>query len=173
MTGQKSIIHLGKEQTFENYFVCEENQIAYAAAKSIAKSPGNQFNPYILYGSTGLGKTHLLKAISNEIKITRPELKVTYTTTNEIIDKYISSIRNNNPDELYKNYIDTDILLIDEFESIYNIPETQRELIKIINWLLAEKKQVVISACKILKECNSVIQTIQNKWGWSFFSELW
>lgn len=70
------MIHIGREQTFENYFVCPENQIANAAAKSVAKNPGKQFNPFIIYGCTDTGKTHLLHAIYYELKITRPELKL-------------------------------------------------------------------------------------------------
>lgn len=155
-------------QTFENFFVCRENKLAHAIAEEIASPPGKNSNPFFLYGKSGLGKSHLLKAIKNHLYDTMPGMNVTYVTVDILVDEFIASIQLNKQREFRTKYRNTDILLIDDLDNLNNKPETQRELLYIISHLQDLKKQVGFSSCdsplnmtinshRLIRESNSLI----------------
>lgn len=133
--------------SFENFFIDPGNKAAYEVAKDISIFPGKRYNPFFIYGRSGLGKTHLLKTIEMSINNSKPELKVFYITTHNFIGEFIKSIRENSNDEFNNKFRMQDILLIDELDDIKDKPETQHMLLHIINNFLYHKKQIVLSSC--------------------------
>lgn len=149
MTLKNGFVQSATDQTFKNYFVCPENQIAHAAARHVARYPGTNFNPFCIYGCSGTGKTHILNAIIDDIKNYHPELNSAYIPINNFTD------------EQYAIYYDSDILLIDEYGSMCKTPATQRRIVSFIETLLLENKQVVLVAAKM-----------PVNWKWSFITDL-
>ena len=136
-------------QTFDNYFICQENKMAALLAGSVSlQSDVDECNPLFIYGGTGLGKTHLLKAIKNKHEEESPGCKVIYVTIDDFVCEFIQSIQSNQQFEFKKKYLQLDILLIDELDDIVEKFETQKELLHIINSLLSRDIQIVISSCK-------------------------
>ncbi len=155
-------------QSFENFFICPENKLAYAIAKEIASPPRRNSNPFFLYGKSGLGKSHLLKAIKNHLYNTMPDMDIKYVPVNILVEEFISSIQMNKQNEFKVKYRNTDILLIDDLDYLKDKPETQQELLHIISHLQHLSKQVVVSSCDsplnmtlgnhgLLREGNSLI----------------
>ena len=162
MTGKKNIkedMSMKKENSnsksidsrysFESFVVSDNNKNAYYAALEVANNPGNEMNPLYIYGDTGIGKTHLLKAIEGRIKKTRPDLKVIYVTGEEFTNDVIESIRSGNQStisEMRDRYRTADVLIVDDITFIAGKDATQEELFSTFDTLHLKGKQIVISA---------------------------
>lgn len=134
--------------TFDSFVVGSSNELIYAAAKSVAENPGDSYNPLFIYGSTGLGKTHILMAIANEIKSKNPRAKVLYTTCEQFTTQFIDSIRkgNANGSDFRNTFRNVDVLLIDDIQFLSGKKETQSEFFHTFNELIMQNKQIVISS---------------------------
>jgi len=134
--------------TFDSFVVGGSNELIYAAAKAVAENPGESFNPLFIYGGTGLGKTHILMAIVNHLKLKNPSKNVLYTTceqfTNQLIDA-ISRGKNNGP-EFRNTFRNVDILLIDDIQFLSGKQQTQSEFFHTFNELIMQNKQIVIAS---------------------------
>jgi len=133
--------------SFDNFIIDRGNESAYEIAKDISIYPGTRFNPFFIYGKSGLGKTHLLKAIETSIHNSKPDMKVLYMTTRDFTGEFIKSISENSTDEFNSKLREQDIFLIDELDEIKDKPETQSKLLYIINSFLDHNKQIVLSSC--------------------------
>lgn len=133
--------------SFENFVEGDCNRSAYHAARTIAEAPAtSNFNPLVLYGGTGLGKTHLLQAIGRYAVQNHTADKVVYRTANQFLSEFVNYVhRQKNAASFYKVYNDTDILLIDDIQFIAGKKSSQEELYKVVNALMSQKKQVVIT----------------------------
>jgi len=133
--------------SFENFVEGDCNRSAYHAARTIAEAPAtSNFNPLVLYGGTGLGKTHLLQAIGRYAVQNHTADKVVYRTANQFLSEFVNYVhRQRNAASFYKVYNDTDILLIDDIQFIAGKKSSQEELYKVVNALMSQKKQVVIT----------------------------
>lgn len=143
----------GEKYTFESFVVGASNRFAYAVARAVAEAPGEVYNPLFIYGETGLGKTHLLQAIGNEVSAHNCETKVLYTTsenfTNELIRALKQRGRSNPEDTMdaFRNkYREVDVLLIDDIQFISGKESTQEEFFHTFNHLHMLGKQIVISS---------------------------
>ena len=140
---------LTDEFTFENFIVGDCNRFAYASAFSVAENPGlRQKNPLYLWGNSGLGKTHLMKAVGYKVKQLFPNKKVLYTTCEEFTNSYIASIKSKSPEDFRKKYRNTDVLLIDDIQFLINKVETQIEFFNTFESLVSAGKQIVITSDK-------------------------
>jgi chromosomal replication initiator protein DnaA len=131
--------------TFDNFVVGENNKLACAGAKNVAKTPG-VYNPLFIYSGVGLGKTHLLNAIGNEVLKRNQNLKVVYVTSEEFENELIDAIENDTIDEFNKEYRSVDYLLIDDIEFISGKDRTQEEFFHIFNVLYQKKRQIVLTS---------------------------
>ena len=118
---EESSVVLDKRYTFDSFVVGSSNQFVFAAAKSVAANPGEDFNPLYIYGGTGLGKTHLMQAIANEIAEKKPSLKVIYTTSENFLNEYVDSMSSKkggrDASTRFRNrYRNVDVLLIDDIQ---------------------------------------------------------
>ena len=117
---EETTVLLDKRYTFDSFVVGTSNEFVYAAAKSVAEAPGKDFNPLYIYGGTGLGKTHLMQAIANEIARKKPMLKVIYTTSENFLNEYIDMLSKKNRQDYetrFRNrYRNVDVLIIDDIQ---------------------------------------------------------
>lgn len=146
--------NINKKFTFDSFVVGPSNEFIYAAAKAVASNPGDAYNPLFIYGGTGLGKTHLLMAIANEIKKTNPSLNVLYATceqfTNQLIER-ISKGKTTGADFRSK-YRNVDVLLIDDVQFLAKKQATQEEFFHTFNELIMQNKQIVLTSDRSPKE---------------------
>ncbi|MCR5056958.1 MAG: chromosomal replication initiator protein DnaA [Clostridia bacterium] len=155
--------NLISKYTFDNFVVGDNCRQAYSVATQIAANPGVLYNPVFIYASSGLGKTHLLHAIGNEIRKNNPEKRILYIPTETFTTDYISSIQNNRMDEFRLKYRSVDVLLIDDIQFIANKSGTQEEFFNTFNELYAHDKQIVIcSDCRI-SEINALAERLKTR----------
>lgn len=138
--------NLNPKYTFDNFVVGPFNELPHAAAQAIVKSPGFVYNPLFIYGGVGLGKTHLLQAIGNEIIKNFPQKKVKYVPSEKFITKVVSAIRNQDMDNFRLKYRAIDVLIIDDVQFLTGKEKTQEEFFHIFNDLYERSKQIVISS---------------------------
>lgn len=138
--------------TFESFVVGENNRFAYAAAKAVSEDPGYSYNPLFVYGSSGLGKTHLVQAIANELKATKPNLKIKYTTcekfTNDLIEviRQGKAYRGEGGETFRKQYRTVDVLIVDDVQFLSKKQSTQEEFFHTFNELYGNNKQIILTA---------------------------
>ena len=149
-----------KSFTFDNFVIGDSNKYAAAAARAVAENPGTNLNPLFIYGRPGLGKTHILHAIGNEILRNNPNLRVYYTTAENFTNDLIYSIRNSNNTELTKQfrekYRNLDVLMIDDVQFLANKNSSQESLFHIFNDLYTAEKQIILSSDRPIKELSYI-----------------
>ena len=139
--------HLNSSYSFERFIEGPNNQFAKAAAQKVSNTPGSQaFNPLVIYGGVGLGKTHLLHAIGNEIIETSPKTKIVIASSEKFTLDFISSIQKNNTAEFSKSYRIADVLLIDDIQFFQKKEQTQEQFFHTFNELYQLGKQIVMTA---------------------------
>ena len=154
---------LSKEYTFEHFVVGDNNRFAANAAIAISKNPGTTYNPCLIYGGVGLGKTHLLQSIGNSAWQNDQGRKVVYVTAEDFTNEFIRSIQENKT-HLFKNkYRHADVLLIDDIHFLQNKHETQEELFHTFNALFDAKKQMVFTSDRPVSEIKHITERLQNR----------
>ncbi|MDZ4725141.1 MAG: chromosomal replication initiator protein DnaA [Leptospira sp.] len=145
----QSEVELNSDYTFQNYFISESNKLAYTAGMSIVENPG-KYNPLYIFGPVGVGKTHLLHAIGNEIKKKDPWKTIRYVNSISFLNEFIFTVRQNNRDSLesfkmrYQSY---NVLLFDDIQFLNSGAEkTQEEFFSVFNFLYERKRQIVIAS---------------------------
>ena len=139
--------NISGSKNFENFVVGNSNQLAYAASYAICEDPGMLYNPLFLHGSTGLGKTHLMKAIASKISVERPILKIIYVSAEQFTNEMVQAFRFRNTTNFHKKYReDCDILLMDDVQFLREKQRTQEELFHTFEALQNAGKQIVFTA---------------------------
>lgn len=153
----------GAQFTFENFVSGSSNRFAYSAALAVAQSPGGNFNPLFIHGNSGLGKTHLLWAIHNEIKAKHPEMKLICVRGEEFTNELISSIEHDSMDFFHEKYRSADVLFIDDIHFIAGKEATQEEFFNTFNILYQERKQIVLTSDRPPKDIQSLDERIRTR----------
>jgi len=139
--------NLNPRYTFESFVVGSSNELAHAAAMAIVKDIGQKYNPFFVYGGVGLGKTHLLQAMGNEIKKSyQNKINVFYTTSEKFVSDVVWAIRNKQMDDIKKKYRNVDVLIIDDIQFIGGKERSEEEFFHTFNVLYENNKQIVISS---------------------------
>jgi len=151
--------------TFSKFVVGDNNRMAHAASLAVAEAPGKtSFNPLIIYGGTGLGKTHLLQAIGHFAQTEVTADRVIYMTSEEFTNQYINYVVNKKDStSFYKKFHDVDLLLIDDIQFFSGKPGTQKEFFRIFNKLLLENKQIVLSSDRQPDKITDMMEHIINR----------
>lgn len=137
---------INTKYTFGNFIVGKQNELAHAAAQAVVSQPGGVYNPLFIYGGVGLGKTHLLQAVGNEIVRKNPQAKVLYVTSERFTNDFINAVRSGQAKEFKNRYRTVDVLLIDDIQFITSKEQTQEEFFHTFNQLHQTNKQIVISS---------------------------
>ncbi len=154
---------LNPELTFTTFVRGQSNLIACSACESIAKNPGNLTNPVFIYGATGLGKTHLLHSVGNEILRQHPNWNIKYVTSVDYMNELIQSIRFYKQEEFRKRYNHVDVLLVDDIQFLESKDSTQLEFFHTFNDLFQKKKQIVITSDKYPKDIPNIEERLKSR----------
>jgi chromosomal replication initiator protein len=138
--------NLNSRYTFDNFVIGENNELARAACYAVSQNPGTQYNPLFIYGDVGLGKTHLLQSIGNEIIKNDPEKKIIYISSEGFTTELVTAIKNQTIDKFKEKYQNIDLLIIDDIQFISGKEKTQDIFFHIFNSLYQINKQIVISS---------------------------
>ena len=139
---------LNTRYTFDNFVVGSSNELAYAACAAVAKHPGSKYNPLFLYGGVGLGKTHLMQAVGNEIRRHDDSKRVEYVTSEGFTNEFLSSLARKRVDAFAGKYRKIDVLIVDDIQFIANKERTVEEFFHTFNTLHQANKQIIISSDK-------------------------
>lgn len=137
---------LNPNYTFESYVVGPNNELAYAACISVSKKPGQSYNPLFIYGGVGLGKTHLLQSIGNEVLKNDPNKRIKYASSEKFTNELIEAISGHNTKSFKNIYRDIDVLIIDDIQFLAGKEKTQEEFFHTFNTLYENGKQIVLSS---------------------------
>lgn len=140
--------NLNPRYVFDNFIVGPFNELAYAAAQAVVKRPQSAYNPLFIYGSSGLGKTHLIQAIGNELKKQFTDKKVLYTSLEKFSNDYVSSVQNNRQNSFREKYRKFDAVIIDDIQFLSGKNSTQNELFHLFNVLYDQGKNIIFSSDK-------------------------
>ena len=160
------------EFTFDTYIVGSSNKFAHAAALAVAANPAGAYNPLFIYGNSGLGKTHLLYAICNDIKKSNPNKKYLYIKGDDFTNELIESIRKNTMSEFHQKYRQTDILLVDDIQFIAGKDSTQEEFFHTFNSLYEAKKQIVLTSDRPPKEIQTLEDRLRTRFEWGLIADI-
>ncbi len=162
---------LNKRYTFSNFIVGGSNELAYAAAQAIAREPGERYNPFFVYGGVGLGKTHLIQAIGNEIKSRQPDFVIEYVTSERFKNEFVASILRNTKNFSHK-YRNVDVLIIDDMQFIAGKEKTQEEFFHTFNTLHQNNKQIIISSDKPPKAIPTLEERLRSRFEWGMSADI-
>lgn len=152
--------------SFENFVTGKANQLAHAAAIQVAETPGTTYNPLFIYGGVGLGKTHLIQAIGNHIKLENAQAKICYVHATNYISDVVRAFQTKKFDEFKQFYNSLDLLLIDDIQFIADKTGTQQEFFYTLNSLIDGHKQVVITCDTFPKEISGMTPRLTSRFSW-------
>jgi chromosomal replication initiator protein len=158
--------------TFENFIVGSSNELAYATAQAVAKTPSKAYNPLVIYGNSGLGKTHLLNAICAEIKKNNPKSNIIYLRCEDFTNELVKSIEKNTMTSFHEKFRSADVLLIDDIQFLAGKTQTQEEFFHTFNKLYEENKQIVLTSDRPPKEIALLEDRIKNRFEWGILADI-
>lgn len=147
---------LNSKYTLDNFVICSNNDVAVAAAKSIIKNPGTRCNPFFLYGGPGLGKTHLVQAIGNELVKNNPNFKILYIPVSRFYSDFIDAIQNGKGKDFNRRFEKLDCLIVEDFQFIVNKEKSQEEFFNIFNNLYQLNKQIIVTSDRLPSQIETV-----------------
>ncbi|MFZ2780787.1 MAG: chromosomal replication initiator protein DnaA [Rectinemataceae bacterium] len=154
---------LRPDYRFENYVVGEHNKFAANAAEAVSKNPGRVYNPCLIYGGVGLGKTHLMHAVGNRVFTTRPESRIICITAEEFTNEFIQTIHDRSTQSFKNKYRSVDYLLIDDIHFLQNKPGVQEELFHTFNALYDADKQMVFTCDRPVSELKNLSDRLRSR----------
>lgn len=163
---------INKNYHFENFVVGPSNQLAYAAAHAVTEKIGRLYNPLFIYGGSGLGKTHLLHAIGNEIRRNYSNVEILYQTADRFVNEFINAIRFDKVPQFKSRYKDLDVLLIDDVQFISNKEQTQEAFFHIFNMLYDNHKQIVFSSDTDPAGINGLADRLRSRFEWGLVTDI-
>ena len=158
--------NLNASFTFETFVEGKANQLAAAAARQVAENPGGSYNPFFIYGGVGLGKTHLMHAIGNQLMKDKPDARVVYLHSERFVADMVNALRHNKIDEFKRFYRSLDALLIDDIQFFANKEQSQEEFFHTFNTLLEGNKQVILTSDRFPKEVDGLEDRLKSRFGW-------
>lgn len=160
------------EFTFDTYIVGSSNKFAHAASLAVAANPAGAYNPLFIYGNSGLGKTHLLYAICNDIKKSRPSMTTLYIKGDDFTNELIDAIKKNKTSDFRQKYRQPDILLVDDIQFIAGKDSTQEEFFHTFNSLYEAKKQIVLTSDRPPKEIQTLEDRLRTRFEWGLIADI-
>jgi chromosomal replication initiator protein len=160
---QKDTAETGYEFTFDTFIVGSSNKFAHAASIAVAQNPAGAYNPLFLYGNSGLGKTHLLYAIANEVKKNSPQKNIVYVKGDDFTNELVEAIRKATTAQVRNKYRNADVLLVDDVQFIGGKESTQEEFFHTFNALYEANKQIVLTSDRPPKEIKTLEDRLRSR----------
>ncbi|MBL7975546.1 MAG: chromosomal replication initiator protein DnaA [Candidatus Kapabacteria bacterium] len=165
--------YLNPRYTFDNFINGESNQLAFSAAQAVSENPGRtRFNPLVLYGNTGLGKTHLVQAIGNRIIEKNRMARVLYTTSERFTMEYVNAIQSNKVNEFTAFYRSVDVLIVDDIQFFAGKEKTQDNFFHTFNSLHQQGKQLILTSDRPPKELQDVDDRLISRFQWGLTADV-
>ncbi len=165
-------LRLNPRYTFESFVAGSSNRFAHAAAAAVAETPGKSYNPLLIYGASGLGKTHLLHAIGHYVRSYYEGLRVKYVSTEELTNDFINAISSNRTAEFRSSYRDIDVLLIDDIQFLAQKIQTQEEFFHTFNTLHNAQKQIVMTSDRPPKLLEALEPRLRSRFEWGLMTDI-
>lgn len=169
--GAAAEFELDPRYVFESFVVGPSNSYAHASSMAVAQHPGTAYNPLFIYGGTGLGKTHLMKAIGHHA-LTHAKAHVCYQSCEALMNEFIDAIQNKTASQFRKKYRHTDVLLIDDIHFLSNKEGLQEEFFHTFNVLHSARKQIVMTSDRPAKEIKGLEERLVSRFDWGLSAEL-
>ncbi len=170
--GKGAAVGLNPRYTFDTFVKGASNQFSLAAALRVAETPGRSYNPLFIYGSAGLGKTHLLHAIGYFVHEHYPDLEVRYVSTEAFLNEYVDGIRNNTIAAFKRRYREVDVLLIDDIQFMEGKEGLQEEFFHTFNSLHGANKQIVISSDRVPDAIPTLEDRLRGRFRWGLITDI-
>ena len=158
--------------TFDRFIVGPSNKFAHAAAIAVSQNPGKAYNPLLIYGNSGLGKTHLLLAIGQTIRHNNPGAKIAYVKGEEFVNQMVKSIGTGTAENFRQKYRNADLLLMDDIQFIAGKDSTQEEFFHTFNTLHNDGRQIVIASDRPAKEIKSLEERLRTRFEWGLTADI-
>jgi len=163
---QQTVTNLNPTFTFETYVKGKSNEFAFAAGYQVARQPGGAYNPLLIYGGVGLGKTHLMQAVGNGILERDPNARVQYLHSERFVANMVKALQTNTIEQFKQYYRSVDALLIDDIQFFAGKDRSQEEFFHTFNALLEEKRQIIMTCDRYPKELRGLKERLQSRFGW-------
>ncbi|MFC5731229.1 MULTISPECIES: chromosomal replication initiator protein DnaA [Nocardioides] len=163
---------LNPKYTFETFVIGSSNRFPHAAAVAVSEAPGKSYNPLLVYGESGLGKTHLLHAIGHYVRTIYAGSKVRYVSSEEFTNEFINAIRDDRQDRFKRKYRDVDVLLIDDIQFLEGKTQTQEEFFHTFNTLHNANKQIVLTSDRPPKRLEALEDRLRNRFEWGLITDV-
>ena len=160
------------EYTFENFIVGNSNKFAHAACTAVAQKPAEEYNPLFIYGPSGVGKTHLICAVVNEIKRKKPGTRVIYINGEDFTNQLIESISKSETAKFHNKFRTCDVLLIDDIQFIAGKISTQEEFFHTFNTLYQEQKQIILTSDRPPKDIATLEDRLRTRFEWGLLADI-
>ncbi len=172
LSGSALETRLNPKYVFETFVIGSSNRFAHAAAVAVAEAPGKAYNPLLVYGDSGLGKTHLLHAIGHYVRSLFAGARVRYVSSEEFTNEFINAIRDDRQDRFKRRYRDVDVLLIDDIQFLEGKIQTQEEFFHTFNTLHNANKQIVITSDRPPKRLEALEDRLRNRFEWGLITDV-
>ena len=170
---EESFSNAEYDYTFDTFIVGRSNEFAYAACTAVAKDPGSTYNPLFIHGPSGLGKTHLMTAISNEIKRRKPDTNIIYVTGESFANELINAIQQKkDTSSFHQKYRSADVLLVDDVQFIAGKESTQEEFFHTFNELHKVGKRIVLTSDRPPKDIKTLEDRIRTRFEWGLIADI-
>ncbi len=160
------------EYTFDNFIVGNSNKFAHAACTAVAANPAMNYNPLFIYGPSGIGKTHLLYAITNEVKKKNPNVRIIYIKGEDFTNQFIEALSSNMTVEFRNKYRSCDMLLIDDIQFIAGKVSTQEEFFHTFNALYEDHKQIILTSDRPPREMKTLEDRLKTRFEWGLLADI-
>jgi chromosomal replication initiator protein len=165
-------IVLSPDYTFDNFVTGPGNRLAYAAASAVAQQPGHAYNPLFIHGGVGLGKTHLLQAISHELLQDRPDARICYLSCDTFVNHFLESVQRGQMNHFRHQYRHVDMLVIDDIHFLANRERTQEEFFHTFNTLYQSNRQIVLSSDSPPNEIPQLEERLVSRFNWGLVTRI-
>ena len=163
---------LNPHYTFDKFVIGNSNRFAHAAALAVSESPGAVYNPLFMYGGVGLGKTHLMHAIGNQILKNHPHMRVLYISSEKFTNEFINSIVKGNPEAFRQKYRTIDVLLVDDIQFLYKKEQTQEEFFHTFNTLFDARKAIILSSDRHPRNIQTLEDRLRSRFEWGLITDV-
>lgn len=164
--------NLNPKYTFDNFIIGSFNELAHAAAISVLKNLGKSYNPLFLYGPSGVGKTHLLQAVGNELLKQKQKIKIFYIPSEKFTNELISSLQNQEINKFKEKYKQIDLLIVDDIQFLAGKEKTQEEFFYIFKDLYEENKQIILSSDRPPKSINTLEDRLRSRFEGGMIADI-
>ena len=163
---------LNERYTFENFVVGSGNELAYAACQAIAANPGTKYNPLFLYGGVGIGKTHLIQAVGNEVVAHKPGARVVYVSSEQFLQEFVDALRYKKTSDFTDHYRGADVLIVDDVQFLAGKEKAQEEFFHTFNALHQASKQIIISSDKPPRDIPTLEERLRSRFAWGMSIDM-